>query len=70
MLLSILVCNAKFASSRENMSSEFATRVDSNRPAQLRGLAKSLEISAIAIGYMPVYGNPAPCRGFLQTYIF
>ena len=22
------------------------------------------------IGYMPVYGNPAPCRGFLQTYIF
>ena len=43
--ISILWTNR--ASSRENLSSGFSTRYDSNRPAQLQRLA-SLEISAIA----------------------
>ena len=30
----------------------------------------SSDCNVYTLGYMPVYGNPAPCRGFLQTYIF
>ena len=37
----------------------------------MRGAGSFLAYSLLGhlpLGYVPVYGNHAPCRGFLQTY--
>ena len=36
----------------------------------IKALPSDRKQQVVLIGYKPVYGNPVPCREYLQTYIF